>query len=152
MEEVYIHDKERLLADIKISLGSYAAERIKFGNTGSGVSADFYSAYSLAHNMVWRWGMGASGFLGDFHGAGDYGWSGNNAPHYISDKTKEALDNDVQQILQTCLKEAENILLREKELFEYFAQELLRKEELEYDEIVEIFKKHGKERPQTILP
>jgi len=55
------------------------------------------------------------------------------------------IDADVQKILKNCLKEVEEILTREKELLEYFARQLFKKSELEYDEIVEIFKKHGKE-------
>ena len=140
-EEVHIHDREHLLADIKISLGSYAAERIKFGRTGSGVDADFLSALSHAHNMVWRWGMGESGLLGNFEALEHYNESS------LSGEIKAKLDADVQKIMQQCLKEVETILSQEKTLLEYFAQELLKKEELEYDEIVEIFTKYGKSRP-----
>jgi len=142
-EEIHINDKEHLLANIKIALGSYVAEKLKYNRTGSGVDSDFESALLYAHAMVWRWGMGESGYLGNLSELHS------KAPTVLSEKTKEVLDADVQRILQQCLKEVENILTAERELLEYFAQELLRKEELEYDEIVEIFKKYGKERPQS---
>jgi ATP-dependent Zn protease len=61
----------------------------------------------------------------------------------ISDKTREKLDQDVQEILQECLKDATEILTAKRELLDYFAQELLKKGELEYDEIEDIFKKFG---------
>lgn len=145
-EEMHIDTKEKLSAEIKTALASYVAERLKFGTTGSGVSADFAQAYKVAHNMVYRWGMGDSGIIGNFYTAGHYnelrGFS-------ISEDTKKRLDDDVQNVLHKCLKEVEDILASERDLLEYFAQELLRKEELEYDEIVEIFKKHGKERPKA---
>jgi cell division protease FtsH len=151
-EEVYTRNKEYFLADIKISLASYAAERLKFGTTCSGVSGDFNNAYSIAHNMVWRWGMGDSGLLGDHHSMENTSPYGGTSPSALSEKTRETLDSDTQKILGRCLKETEEILIRERDLFEHFAQELLKKEELEYDEIVDIFKKYGKERPQCEVP
>lgn len=146
-EEIHIDTKDQLLAGIKTSLASYAAEKLKFGTTGNGVNADFSNALKTAHNMVYRWGMGDSGILGNFYTPGIlHSAMGID----ISEDLKRKLDMDVQKVLNDCLKEVEEILTREKELLEYFAQELLKKEELEYDEIVEIFKKHGKARRQDI--
>ncbi len=137
-EETYIHDKHYWLAEIKVCLASYAAEMIKFGKTGSGVSGDFRHAMSCARDMVWRWGMGPSGLVGDLHMQAE---AGSFLPPTLSEKTKEILDADVQKILQDCLKDATQILTQNKELLDYFAQELLKKEELEYDEIEAIFNK-----------
>jgi len=139
-EEIYIKNKEWYLANIKTSLGSYAGEKLIFNSTSSGVEDDFRTALFYAQEMVWRWGMGESGLLGNFQQL--------NAYFPISEKTKNQLDKDSQKILSSCLKEVEEILGREKELYEYFAQELFAKGELEYDNIVEIFNKHGKKRPQ----
>ena len=52
-EELYSHTQDRLLADIKTSLGGYVAEKLKFGNTTSGVTGDFKTAMGIAHSMVW---------------------------------------------------------------------------------------------------
>jgi cell division protease FtsH len=148
-EEIHIQNKEWFLANIKTSLGSYVAEKLKFNTTSSGVEADFAYAFQLAHQMVWRWGMGESGLLGNFYALNHHNqWWGINTSSNISEKIKERLDVDTQKIMRQSLKEVEEILTREKELLEYFAQKLLEKEELEYDEIVEIFKEYGKERPQ----
>lgn len=140
VEELHSANKGHLLANIKVSLASYVAETLKFGTTSSGVgggsNSDFASAMRIAQSMVWRLGMGKSGLIGDFYARTDsYGQP------LISEKTKEILDNDVQDILQGCLKEVKEILSGHHELFESFAQELLKKEELEYDEIVAIFDK-----------
>ena len=141
-EEVHIKKRDWFLANIKTCLGSYAAEKIKFGTTSSGVESDFNSALFLAYNMVGRWGMGKSGKLGNFLAITNRSFQG-AASLPISEKTKEALDEDTQDILRSCLKEVEGILTKERDLLEYFAQELLKKEELEYDEIQAIFKKRG---------
>jgi len=134
-------DRAWYLAGIKRSVASYAAEMIKFGSTGSGVGggpgSDFYKALQTAHHMVWSLGMGKSGLIGDFHAM--HSWYSNET--YISEKTREILDQDVQEIMQSCLKECFDMLNKHHDLFEYFSQELLAKEELEYDDIEAIFKK-----------
>ncbi len=150
-EEVYINDRDRLLAQIKTSLGSYVAENLKFGKTSSGVEEDFRYATSIAYNMVWRWGMGSSGVIGNFSldGSGFYNQS---LMLPLSEKTKQTLDEDVQKIINTCLKEVEGLLTQEEELLNIFAKTLLEKEELDYDEIEELFKKYGKQKISTNPP
>lgn len=140
-EEHYSHNKEYYLAQIKICIASYVAEQMTFGSTTSGVgggpSADFSQALRIARAMVWSYGMGASGIIGDFN---DY-YSFSGGVGMISNKTKEVLDDDVQNILQTCLADVRDILTKHKDLFNYFAEELLKYEELEYDQIQAIFDK-----------
>lgn len=136
-EEILIENQNQLLDEIKISLGSYAAEKLKLGFSTAGVSGDFNKAFSTAHDMAWRIGMGKTGLIGDFRAVDN---------KYISEETKAKLDNDVQEILQTCLKEVEDVLRRESALLERLAKELVEKEELNYDEIEAIFKEFGKDR------
>ena len=140
-EEIYIHNREQYMATIKVNLAAYAAEQIKYGTTGSGVSSDFSSAINLAYRMVWHWGMGKSGYLGNMEEVRSHSGQSYISENYISEKTREKLDGDVQEILQTCLNEAKEVLLKHRDLLDYFAQELLRKSELEYDEIEAIFNK-----------
>jgi len=66
-EEFHTHSRDKLLADIKVALGGFMAEKIKNGVTSSGVSSDFTAATRLAHLMVWSLGMGTNGFVGDFN-------------------------------------------------------------------------------------
>ncbi|MCR4336196.1 MAG: ATP-dependent metallopeptidase FtsH/Yme1/Tma family protein [Candidatus Omnitrophica bacterium] len=148
-EELYSSNKELLLANIKVCVASYIAEQIKFGSTSSGVGggrgSDFDTAMRIAHAMAWQYGMGKSGMIGDFHAMSHNGI-------LISEKTKETLDADVQDILQTCMKDVREVLAAHQELLEYFAQELLKKQELEYDEIEAIFQKFGLRPASRPLP
>ncbi len=144
-EELFSSTREDLLADIKRSIAAYVAEKIKFGFTSAGVGgspgADFYTAMRIAATMVKSYGMGRSGLIGDFmyfNGSGNWGRS-----HYISEKTKETLDSDIQDILQKCIKEVEAILVEKRDLLDFFAQELYNKQELEYDQIEAIFQQFG---------
>lgn len=144
-EETFIKDQKQLLTDIKICLGSYAAEKIKFGYTTAGVGQDFSESLFTAHSMVWRLGMGKSGLIGDFHALDFYRRVGGTP--LMSEETKAHLDKDVQDIMQSCLKEVTELLKKEEPLLDRLAKELVVKEELNYDEIEAIFKEFGKSRP-----
>lgn len=133
-EEIFTSNKERLIANIKVALSGYMAEKIQFNTTSDGVLADFHNAMQLAHFMVWRLGMGGK-HLGDFDAVPEA---------QLSEQLKQDLNEETQKIFQECAKDAENLLRQEKVLLDRFANELLEKEELEYDEIDAIFKEYHK--------
>jgi cell division protease FtsH len=137
------HYKEAV-AHIMTSLAGYVAERLVFGYHASGVWGDFENIMRIAHAMVYEWGAGESGFLGSTKAL--YFSRNSNGP-MISEETKGKLDADVQKILHTCLKETEKIITRERPLLDKLATQLLEKEELDYDQLEEIFKSFGKTRP-----
>ena len=134
-EEIYASDSNTLLAHIRTSLGGYAAEKIKYGVTTEGVSSDFAKVTRLAHDMVWRLGMGKSGFIGDFTVIPQHERSGD-------------IGNELNREAQGIIKEQYAIvveLLKENwPIVERFVKELLAREELDYDEIVSIFVEFGK--------
>lgn len=136
-EEWITSNKERLLANIKVALGGYMAEKLAFGTTSDGVSMDFQNAMSIAHYMVWKLGMGEEGLLGDYTVIPE---------SQLSEILKERLNMQTQKIIQESAKEVEGLIKKEWDLFERFVKELLAKEELEYDEIEAIFKEYGKNR------
>ncbi|MBF0619795.1 MAG: AAA family ATPase [Candidatus Omnitrophica bacterium] len=133
--------KEELISMIKVSLAGYAAEKTILGTTSAGVGggpgSDFFRAMQLARLMVYSLGMGTSGLLGDFESLKS------QAGFSVSEKTKETLDNDVQKILQDGLNDINGLLQTHKELLAFFSDELLKKGDLEYDEIQQIFDKFG---------
>jgi ATP-dependent Zn protease len=134
-EELYNHTKDKLLADIKVSLAGYASEKIRFGVTSSGVSEDFKNAMRVAHYMVWVIGMGDSGLLGDYTVIPE---------SQLSDGVKERLNGETQKIVQFCLKDVEALLEKEKPIIERIVKDLLAEGELEYDEVEAIFNEFGK--------
>jgi len=144
-EEQLIEDKPSLIIDIKICLGAYAAEKIKYGYTTAGVEMDFQQAMYISHNMVWRWGMGKSGIIGNFSTLDLQGRR--FGATMISENMKCRLNDDTQEILTTCLKDVDELLRKEVTLLDRIAKELITKEELNYDEIEAIFKESGKHRP-----
>jgi len=135
-EELYTRNKERLLADIKVKLGGYVAEKTKFNTTSDGVSSDFTGAMKLAHAMVWKVGMSEAGYVGDYSAIPE---------SQLSEAMKEKLNAETSKIIKMCLKEVEELLKKEWQIVERFVKELLEKEELEYDDIEGIFKEYKKD-------
>lgn len=136
-EEIHIRDKNHLLGDIKTALGSYAAEKIKFGITSTGVYGDFQKATNLAYFMTWQLGMGKHGHVGDFRSEAFKA----RLPQFAGE-----LDQDGDEILKECLAEVEDLLRKNWDIVDEIAKKLMEKFELDYDEIEEIFKAHGKQR------
>ncbi len=145
--EYFSHKRDKLLADIKVSLAGYVAEKLKCTSTTTGVSAAFRHAIGKAHNMVWSLGMGSNGFVGDYEMLlGSWAFRQSSSGDHLSDHVKEKLNEETHQILQVCMKEVEELLRKENVLLERFKDELLSKNELEYDEIEAIFQEYGKQR------
>lgn len=138
-QESLNRDKNQILANIKIALGGYVAEKLRCPATSAGVDSDFSSALQQANAMVWRWGMGKSGLIGNFSAI---------SKDLISEEMKRKLDVETQDILQECLKDTENLLKREIQLLDELTNELLKKEELNYNELEEFFKKYAKGKPE----
>ena len=134
-EELYSSDLHTLKAHVKVALAGYVSERLKYGVTTDGVSADFANAMRIAHDMVWRYGMGGDGLFGDF----------TRIPkEQLSDSLKEKLNDATQKVLHEALGEVEETLKAESRIVERFAHELLDHDELDYDEIVAVFQEYGK--------
>ncbi len=141
-EEQYTRSKPELIANIKVALAGFLAEKIKYGVTSTGASSDFANALSHAQAMVWEYGMGTSGILGNYAIV-----QNNQTVFMLSESLKNQLNSEVQAILHDCAKETEAFLRKEWEMVEIFGKLLIEKEELNYDEIEEVFAAHGKSRP-----
>ncbi|MBI4358269.1 MAG: AAA family ATPase [Candidatus Omnitrophica bacterium] len=139
-EEYFTQDREALLADIKVSIAGYVAEKVHKGVTTDGVYSDFRNAMRKAHFMVWNLGMGVSGYIGNY----------SDVPEKeLSETVKAKLNDDTNRILKEALQEVEELLKRERVIFERFAHELLVRQELEYDDIEAIFAEYGKANPRA---
>ncbi|HEX9780071.1 MAG TPA: AAA family ATPase [bacterium] len=145
--DYFSHKRDKLLADIKVSLAGFVAEKLKCSSTTTGVTADFRHAMGNAHAMVWQFGMGSNGFIGDYELlTGSWAFRKGAAGDHLSDNMKDKLNNETHDILNRCLKDVEDLLRNEDALLERFKDELLSKNELEFDEIEAIFVEHGKQR------
>ncbi|MBI3292262.1 MAG: AAA family ATPase [Elusimicrobia bacterium] len=136
-EELFTENTAQLLANVKVCLGGYTAERLKYQVTTTGVSSDFQKATALAHAMVWSFGMGSNGFLGDYTAI---------PQGQLAEDVKQKLNAETHKIIRDCYEEVEALLKKEWLLVERFVQELLAKDELKYDEIDAIVKAYDAEK------
>jgi cell division protease FtsH len=141
-EEQYTRSKEDMISSIQVALAGFLAERIKYGTTTTGVSSDFANALATAQAMVWQYGMGTSGVIGNYAIT-----QNNNSVHSeLSEAFKKQLNDETQSILRQCEKVTEEFLRKEWDMVAVFAKLLIEKEELNYDEIEEVFAKHNKSK------
>lgn len=138
-EEYHTAGRDKLLADIQVCLAGYVAEKLVSGVTSSGVASDFQQAMKVAHTMVWRYGMGKK-YLGDLTVVPEA---------QLSDHVKAELNQETNEIFQQCARDVEALLTKERPILDRFAQELLQREELEYDDIEAIFTEFGKAPPRN---
>jgi cell division protease FtsH len=137
-EELYMRTKDELLADVKTSLAGHIAEKIKYTVTSTGACSDFVNATRIASSMVWGFGMSGAGLVGDYNVL--------LTPGRMSEGLKDRLNVEMEKILGQAAVDVEEFLKKEWSMMEVFAKALVERKELDYDEVEEIFKAHGKER------
>jgi cell division protease FtsH len=140
-EELHSADREKLIADIIVSLAGYTAERIKYKTSTIGVSADFNQAMRIANAMVWKVGMGESGFVGDFSAI---------PKEEVSQKLKEKLNNETLEILNSCKVKAEKFLKENWDAVDAVAKRLIKDKELDFDELEETMATVSKKKPERV--
>jgi cell division protease FtsH len=138
-EELHSADREKLIADIIVSLSGYTAERIKYKTSTIGVSADFNQATRIANAMVWNIGMSESGFVGDFSAI---------PKEEVSQNLKEKLNNETLEILNLCKVKAEKFLKENWDAVDVVAKRLIKDKELDFDELEETMATVGKRKPE----
>lgn len=130
------HKKNRneLLVDIEIYLGSIVSERMFFGVNAWGVSGDLESAAGIARRMVRIWGMGPFPFnTNTAFGGGDYHSDGMASPD-----TEREIEMATQSIIDEAKRNVEELLSKHKKQVEALAEALLERETLYYRDVVSI--------------
>lgn len=148
--------RSKLLADLRVAMGGRLAEELIFGagKVTTGASSDIKMATEIARRMVTEWGM--SDRLG-FQTYGEQqqevflGHSLGNRKQ-LSERTAEIIDEEVQKIIDTCYKEAEEMLSKNLEKLHLLATTLLELETLSGDEIKSLLEDGVVLRPETSEP
>jgi cell division protease FtsH len=138
-EELHSADREKLTADIIVSLAGYTAEKIKYNTSTIGVSADFNQAMRIANAMVWKVGMGENGYVGDFSAI---------PKEEVSQSLKEKLNNETLAILNVCKSKADKFLRDNWDAVDAVAKRLVKDKELDFDELEETMASVGKRKPE----
>jgi cell division protease FtsH len=129
-EDTMLMSRNQFLAKITGLMGGRTAEELFRNDITSGASNDLQVATQLAEEMVMRLGMGATG-LRVFNRP--EGYEALAAPH-TGQKTFEALDQAIKQILDECYEEARRILGANRDAVERVTQCLLQQETMTREE------------------
>ncbi|MGE5642572.1 MAG: ATP-dependent zinc metalloprotease FtsH [Byssovorax cruenta] len=131
-QDSLLMSRNQLLAQITGLMGGRVAEEIFCADITSGASNDLKVATQLAEEMVMRLGMSMTG-LRVFNRP--EGYEALAAPR-AGQKTFEAMDQAISQILDQCYAEAKRIITEKREAMERVTQRLLQQETLTREEFV----------------
>jgi cell division protease FtsH len=137
-EDRFLMSEGEFREQIAMLLGGRAAEALIFGSVTNGASDDLQRATSIAERMVTTYGM--SKILGPlaYDKAGETSFLGNgdrNPRRVFSEETAKAIDEEVKQIVETEYQKALTILDRNQDLLNAIAQNLLKIEVIEGEEL-----------------
>ncbi len=139
LEDRFLMSRSELLGKIKGLLGGRAAEDLVFGEISTGAANDLEKVSKIARNMIIVYGMSRQApnlslvdstqqsFLGQGPGMINH-----------SQKLDELIDGEVQQIIQTCYKQARQVLVDHHHKLEEMAGQLLQREKIDEKDIIAI--------------
>lgn len=150
MDDKHTYSKDYLEAIITYALGGRSAEMLVFNQLTTGAGNDIEKATNIAHKMVCEWGMSEK--MGPLaYGRKDeevfLGREVNKQKNF-SEKTAEAIDEEVKAIIDRCMKKADAILKENEDLLHKLSIELLEREILDSDEIEKLL--NGEELPPVV--
>ena len=153
LDDRYNYSKEYLLTQMVTLLGGRAAEQVAIGRITTGAENDLQRVTAIARQMVTRWGMserlGTISFserTSPFMGSGPTG-----APQDYSETTAEAIDEEVERIVNMCHNRAIELLQSHRPTLDRMAQELRKNETINASQLRQIMEETGAEivAPQT---
>jgi cell division protease FtsH len=127
--EKYTRTKQELVASIMAALGGRAAEELVFSTMTTGAYSDFKVATEIARNMICLYGMSEK--------LGPVVYT-QGAEYDYSPKTADAIDQEVEHLLEKSYKDALELLRTNRDKLDKLAQTLLDKETLYAGEIYEL--------------
>lgn len=152
-EDRKLQSRKEFLADLAMSLGGYAAEKMIFGDLTTGASNDIQVATALARDMVTRYGMSEDiGPVALDSGARASVTGGWLAEKTISEDTSMHIDKEVSSFMNKALAQAEEILRTNKVALDNLSAELIKVETLEREDFEKLLVLNGikpKKRPEA---
>lgn len=143
--------REKMIADLAVSMGGRVAEEIIFGydKVSSGASSDIKYASKLARAMVTEWGMSdkiGPLFFGSEQQESFLGYGAPARPS--SEQMANIIDDEVKLFVETAHTDAKKILTEHIDELHILAQAMLEYETLTGDEIRALLKGEGIKRAE----
>ena len=138
--------KNKMLQDIKVSLGGRIAEELIFDDVTTGASQDIKMATKTARAMVVEYGMSDKiGMINYADGDSDEVFIGREIGHQRSygEAVATVIDEEIRAIVDTCYADAKKILMDHMDVLHKCANLLLEKERIDREEFESLFKMDG---------
>lgn len=163
-EDKNLHSKSEFLADLAVSLGGYATEKMVFNELTTGASNDLKVATSLARKLVTVYGMSETlgpMTFGESHDMIFLGREISEQKNY-SEKVAAKIDEEVSGFIERSYRTAMDILKKYKKHLTAIAQKLIEVETIEREDFETLvadilpvekkFKKETLELPSDLSP
>ncbi|MDC4233517.1 ATP-dependent zinc metalloprotease FtsH [Actinomyces sp. B33] len=140
-EDRYSKTRNQLLDDLVYAMGGRVAEELVFRDPSTGPANDIQQATKTARAMVADYGMservgmvklGTTDTEAFGHGSGA-------EARGFSDETAAIIDDEVRRLLDHAMREAWEILTRNRDVLDRLAERLLEEETLDEAQLAEIF-------------
>jgi cell division protease FtsH len=139
-EDRHFYPKKYLMNKLCVLLAGRAAEKIVFDDISTGAESDLKEASSLAEKMVAQWGM--SDEVGPLNlGRGEeHPFLGRelSLPKRYSEEMAWLMDKEIQKFIVEAESRAGSILKDKRDVLDRLAEELIKEEVLEKEEIARI--------------
>ena len=137
LDEKHGYSKKYITGRLAVMMGGRSAEKIIFNEITTGASNDIERATHIARKMVCEWGM--SDKLGpiSFGKKNEEIFLGREIQSHrdYSEKTAQAIDNEVVRIIKNAQKDSHQILEEKIDLLHLMASELLEHETIDEKDI-----------------
>ncbi len=140
--EKFLYEKKYMLDRMAVIMGGRAAESLVFDTATSGAENDLKQITQLARKMVLDWGMSEKFGNMAFGGQREQVFLGEElgSRREYSDSTAREIDQEVKLILEVAFDKAVHTLKENRPLLDRLARELLDKEEVPGEVLMEWMK------------
>ncbi len=142
-KDKYSQSMTYLKSRLSILFGGRVAEEMIFGpeNISTGASNDIMVATNIARKMVTEWGMSPLGPMAYEEPENEVFLGHSISRHKnISDKTAEAVDHEIKQIIDDAYQKTADVLKQHKKQLKLLSEALIEYETLDKDEIQLVLK------------
>ena len=138
------------LSEVATLLGGYCAEKLKFNEITTGASSDLIKASDIARRLVKEYGMSPLGPIsfGEKEELVFLGKEISEQRNY-SEKVAARIDREVESIIKTAEKKANQVLAKKERTLDKIARTLIEKETIEREEFESLIHESRKQAPKT---
>src|SRR3989344_5029223 len=136
MEDRNLHSKSEFLADLAVSLGGYATEKMVFNEITTGASNDLKVATGLARKLVTVYGMSEKLGPMTFGSAQEMIFMGREITEQknYSEKVAALIDEEISDFIDRAYKTAAETIKKYKKQLTIIAEKLVENETIEREE------------------